>query len=66
LTRRDLLEYFALERLEINERMLAGILERFRAAVPVWNDLLERSFLSPAMKSAYAALLSERRGRLGL
>lgn len=66
LTRKDLFNYFASERLQINERVLSEKIERFRAVVPMWNQLIADSFLSPEKKAAYAALLAERRDRLQL
>ena len=66
LTRNDLLQYFATERLNINERVLAEMIGRFQAAFSDWDELLAASFLSPEKKAAYAALLAERKGRLRL
>ena len=66
LTRNDLLQYFATERLNINERVLAGMIGRFQSAFRAWDELLAASFLSPEKKAAYSALLAERKGRLRL
>lgn len=66
LTRDDLLGYFATERLQINERVMMEIIERFQTAFPRWDELLAASFLSPEKKTAYAALLAERKSRLQL
>ena len=66
LTQNDLLQYFATERLNINKRVLAEMIGRFQAAFRVWDELLAASFLSPEKKSAYSALLAERKERLGL
>ena len=60
LTRNDLLNYFARERLQINERVLSDVLSRFAEARSAWSDLLGRSFLSPHAKQKYAAILAER------
>ncbi|MEI7957707.1 MAG: HipA domain-containing protein [Verrucomicrobiota bacterium] len=64
LTRNDLFKYFASERLNINERVLDEMIERFQAAFRIWDELLAASFLSPEKKTAYAALLAERKERL--
>ncbi len=64
LTRNDLFKYFANERLNINERVLDEMIERFQAAFRIWDELLAASFLSPEKKAAYAALLAERKERL--
>jgi serine/threonine-protein kinase HipA len=66
LTRQDLFDYFATERLQINERVLAERIEQFRAATPRWDELIAASFLSPEKKAAYAAVLAERKDRLQL
>ena len=64
LTRNNLFKYFASERLNINERVLDEMIERFQAAFRIWDELLAASFLSPEKKTAYAALLAERKERL--
>jgi len=64
LTRDDLFNYFASERLQINERVLSEMAKRFQAALPLWDDLLAASLLSPEKKTAYAAVLAERKARL--
>lgn len=51
---------------QINERVLSERIERFRAVVPRWNQLIADSFLSPEKKAAYAAVLAERKDRLQL
>ncbi len=66
LTRNDLLNYFARERLQINERVLNDVLSRFAKAVPAWRDLLEQSFLSADAKQKYSAVLTERGRRMQL
>jgi serine/threonine-protein kinase HipA len=64
LTRDDLFNYFAAERLQINERVLSDIIERFQAAFPQWDEQLAASFLSLEKKTAYASILAERKARL--
>jgi serine/threonine-protein kinase HipA len=66
LTADDLFTYFARERLQINERVLGDIIQRFRAAFARWDELLAISFLSSELKIAYAKVLAERKTRLGL
>ncbi len=66
LTRHDLMEYFARERLRLNERVLRDVVSRFMAAIPLWRDLLDRSFLSEELKRKFALLLDERTMRLQL
>lgn len=66
ITRKDLFSYYASERLQINDHILDEMTARFRNAFPTWIALLEKSFLPPEMKTAYAQVLTERQGRLGL
>jgi serine/threonine-protein kinase HipA len=64
LTRNDLLNYFARERLQINERVLNDVLSRFAKAMPAWRELLDKSFLSGEAKERYLAVLAERGKRM--
>jgi serine/threonine-protein kinase HipA len=66
LTRNDLVNYFARERLQINERLLNDVLDRFVKAMPAWSELLDKSFLSSPAKQKYAAMLADRRRRMQL
>ncbi len=66
LTRNDLMGYFARERLQLHERVLGDVVSRFMKAIPLWRDLLARSFLSAEMKQKFALLLDERTARLQL
>jgi serine/threonine-protein kinase HipA len=63
LTRSDLFRYFARERLQLNDAALAGVVTRFREALPQWGGLIERSFLSPALQGRFRALLESRARR---
>ncbi|HEX3717776.1 MAG TPA: HipA domain-containing protein [Verrucomicrobiae bacterium] len=64
LTPNDLMKYFARERLQLNDRILGDVVSRFMKAIPLWRDLLARSFLSEEMKQKFALLLDERTARL--
>jgi serine/threonine-protein kinase HipA len=66
LTRKDLLNYFARERLQINDKVLSDVLLRFAKALPAWRELLDQSFLSADTKQRYAAILDERCKRMQL
>jgi serine/threonine-protein kinase HipA len=66
LTRNDIVNYFAGERLQLNDRVLGEMLERFSAAFPLWEELIASSFLSPEKKVSYAGVVNERKARLGL
>ena len=66
LTRKDLFDYFARERLRLNEGIINEVLSRFANAIPGWRDLLSQSFLSDEMKEKYTVLFTERCARLKL
>jgi serine/threonine-protein kinase HipA len=66
LTRNDLLNYFARERLQLNERILSDVLSNFAKAMPVWLELLDQSFLSVEAKQKFAAIVMERGRRIQL
>ena len=66
LTRRDLVNYFARERLGIKEAVLIDVFSKFTKALPVWHTLLDRSFLSGDAKKYYALVLDERFKRIKL
>lgn len=60
LTKEDLLSYFALERLKLNQVIIDEILKSFLQALPTWYLLIEHSFLSRKMKEKYKNLLHQR------
>lgn len=64
LTRRDLVDYFARDRLGIKEAVLNDVFSRFTKALPIWYKVLDRSFLSADAKQHYASVLEERIKRL--
>lgn len=53
----DFVDYYAKERLQLNEKTVVTILEQMNNAIPKWNELLEISFLSDEMKEKYLNLL---------
>jgi serine/threonine-protein kinase HipA len=66
LTRKDLMDYYGKQRLQINDRVLSGVLTRFQEGFAEWLKLLDQSFLSNDMRQRFYILLSERKQRLGL
>lgn len=66
ITRADLVDYYAAERLGLRAPAVDRVLAEVAAAQPAWDDLLARSFLSDDMKGRYADVLADRRARLGL
>ncbi|MFV8357683.1 HipA domain-containing protein [Flavobacterium sp. XS1P32] len=53
----DFVDYYGKERLQLNEKTIASILEQMKKATPEWKELLEISFLSDDMKEKYLELL---------
>jgi serine/threonine-protein kinase HipA len=66
LTASGWLRYYARERLELNDKVIEGILNRFRHVLTSWNETIEQSFLPDKQKLLYRNLLNERCTRLGL
>lgn len=66
LHREHFLDYFGRERLGLNERVVMRVLDEVAAAQPSWDALLSRSFLNDTLRDRYAALLADRRNRLGI
>lgn len=58
----DFIDYYAQERLQLNEKTATAILEQMKKATPKWKELLEFSFLSEDMKEKYLVLLEKRIG----
>ena len=66
LTRKDLMDHYGKQRLQLNDRVLSAVLARFQEAFAGWLKLLDQSFLSDDMGQRFYILLSERKQRLGL
>jgi serine/threonine-protein kinase HipA len=66
LTPHDFLNYYARERLQINERVLSDVLSRFTKTIPLWRKLLDQSFLSEEAKQKFSAIIDKRGERMGL
>lgn len=60
LTKNDFFKYFAVEKLELNQRVIDGIIQEFYQAIPDWQKLIGLSFLSPQMQEKYLQLLEQR------
>lgn len=56
----DFMDYYAKDRLQLNEKTIATILEQLQKATPKWKELLEISFLSDDMKEKYLGLLGAK------
>jgi serine/threonine-protein kinase HipA len=66
LTKKIFLEYFAIERLLLQQKVINQALEVIIDKFPLWDDLINRSFLSDKYKKKFQQVLSERREILGL
>ncbi len=66
LTRSLWIDYFAGERLGLNDRIVADCLQDLRAALPGCRQLLDVCFLSDGQKCLYRDLLTRRCQSLGL
>ena len=66
LTRENLLNYFARERMLLNQKAVDDVMGRFQGVIPEWKVWIEKSFLSPPLRASYRALLEKRREVLGL
>ncbi|MCD4776841.1 MAG: HipA domain-containing protein [Candidatus Aegiribacteria sp.] len=66
LTRRDWVDYYGIERLKLNEKVITECMNAFSAYAPKWFDLIKISFLSHEMKKLYSDLLAQRCAILGL
>src|SRR5690606_30850762 len=56
----DFTDYYAKERLQLNEKTITVILEQMQEAIRKWKKLIEISFLSENMKEKYFNLLETR------
>ncbi len=66
LTKRDFFEYFAIEKLRLNQNVITGVTQEIQQAIPRWRELIDVSFLSQQMQEKYLYLLEERCKRLEL
>jgi serine/threonine-protein kinase HipA len=56
----DFIDYYAKERLQLNDKTVSLILEQMQKMLPTWMALLEISFLSNEMKEKYVGVLESR------
>lgn len=60
----DLVNYFATERLGINNKSIKNVLDEINNNLFVLHDMIDRSFLSASYKEQYHNLLEERSNRI--
>ncbi len=66
ITRADLLDYWASQRLELPPKAIATILDEFKRSLPAMVALVELSFLNAKLREGYLAILRSRGEMLGL
>ncbi len=66
LTREHFIDYYAKQRLGLNDKVIDGVLGKIQASQTQWVQLIEQSFLSDKMKEEYLDLVSKRIVALGL
>jgi len=59
----DFIDYFGKERLGLNDKIIDSALKSMFEKTMKWNELIEISFLSEAMKEKYFKLMKERLAR---
>ncbi len=64
LTKSDFFNYFAIEKLGLNQNVIDMIIQEFQQAIPAWQELIGLSFLSQQMQEKYLQLLDQRYKRL--
>jgi len=60
LSKKDILDYYAVQKLGLNPGVLSKILDTFSQLMPVWRNTIESSFLSAGAKEAYNLVLDRR------
>lgn len=64
LSRDDLVDYFAGERLTLRRPVVDRVLSEIESTIPEWRERIRRDLLSDRLKEAYLDLLEERAKRL--
>jgi len=64
ITKKDLLGYFAIDRLGLNQVIINDVMALFKEKVPTWFSQIDHSFLPPEMKEKYQYLLQMRSQKL--
>ena len=66
LIRSILIDYLAKERLQMSLPVINKTLLKFSDSMPLWENLIDNSFLDEKNKTAYKELLSTRKQIIGL
>jgi serine/threonine-protein kinase HipA len=65
LTRSLILQYYAIERLKLSQKVVDSTLEEIRSGMQAWEQLIDRSFLGTEMKKRYREVVTKRQTVLG-
>lgn len=60
----DLIDYFAAERLSLNDKVITKAINQLQSVSSGWESLIKASFLSATMQDKYLKLLIERQQKL--
>lgn len=60
LRQKDLIDYFAYQRLELNQKTVEKIIKQITSQFSDWQKLIEVSFLKPTLKKAYLEIIEKR------
>lgn len=66
LNEKILIDYFAKERLGLNDKIIYQLLNKFKAEFENWERLISISFISNEMKDKYLKLINKRKEALNL
>jgi serine/threonine-protein kinase HipA len=66
LTKKDLIDYYARNRLQLNNFIIDKTLNDFSNIIPKWYALIDTSFLTPRNREGYKSLVKDRASNLGL
>jgi serine/threonine-protein kinase HipA len=64
--RRELIEYFGFEKLELTPSIVNRVLSSFTKTLPQWQTIIDQSFLSRSLKDNYLKMLLDRFQRLNI
>ncbi len=66
LNRNLFFNYYAIDRLNLTERVIDQVDQEFRSSIDSWKSLIEKSFLTEELKQEYWEVISQRRAILEL
>ena len=66
LNRNSFFNYYAIDRLNLTERVIDQVDQEFRSSIDSWKPLIEKSFLTEELKQEYWEVISQRRAILEL